>query len=60
MVKVNSIKGLQLIKERANNIPVRIKRDKWEAVYISEMTSIEFIDVLIMWIEQSREVQEYD
>ena len=53
---INSIKGLEKIREKAHNIPVRIKREKWEAVYISDMTALEFIDVLIGWIKQKREI----
>ena len=56
MSKVNSIEGLEKIREKANNLPVRIKRDKWGAVYISEMNALEFIDVLIGWIKQEREI----
>ena len=56
--EVNSIKGLKYIKEYAEMIPVRIKRKKWGAVTISEMTVLEFIDVLIMWIEQKRTITE--
>lgn len=58
MTKINSIEGLKIIKQKANCLPVRIKRDKWKAVFVSDMTAIEFIDVLIMWIEQNREVNQ--
>ena len=57
MDDINSIEGLKHIKEKAEFIPVRIKREKWGAVYISEMNALEFIDVLIMWIEQGRKVR---
>ena len=55
-MKINSIEGLKIVKERSNLVPVRIKRDKWKAVYISEMTALEFIDVLIIWIKQNRKI----
>ena len=53
-VKVNSIKGLKKIKENIDVLFVRLKRDKWERVCISDMTTLEFIDVLIGWIKQKR------
>ena len=53
---INSIEGIKYIKEHAEGIPVRIKREKWGAVFISDMTAPEFIDVLIMWIEQGRKI----
>jgi len=56
---INSIKGLELIKQNAGCIFVRIKRDKWKAVSIKEMTALEFIDVLIMWIKQNRKIGDY-
>ncbi|KKL76970.1 hypothetical protein LCGC14_2039590 [marine sediment metagenome] len=52
---INSIEGIKRIKEHAEEILVRIKREKWGAVSIADMTALEFIDVLIMWIEQKRE-----
>lgn len=57
MSEINSIEGIQYLKEHAENIPVRIKREKWKSVFISDMTALEFIDVLIMWVEQGRKIQ---
>ena len=54
--KINEIKGLESIKEHAKGIYVRIKREIWDAVSIADMTALEFIDVLIMWIQQGREI----
>lgn len=50
------IKPLEFIKEKASNLFVRIKREKWKAVSISDMTALEFIDVLILWINQERNI----
>ena len=50
------IKPLEYIKEFAPNLYVRIKREKWKAVSIDDMTALEFIDVLILWINQERNI----
>ena len=53
-VEINSIEGLKYIKENAEKIFVRIKREELKAVSISEMNALEVIDVLIKWIKQKR------
>lgn len=50
------IKPLEFIKELASSIYVRIRREKWKAVSIDDMTALEFIDVLILWINQERDI----
>ena len=53
---VNSREGLIILKDKADRVAVRIKREKWESVFISDMTALEFIDVLIGWIKQDKKV----
>ena len=45
--EINSLEGLKYLKEHAENIYIRIKREKWDAVSIAEMTALELLDLLI-------------
>ena len=55
--KINSIMGLKAIKRDYEYIAIRIKREnKYQAVYLSDMTALEFIDVLIEWIDKDRKI----
>ena len=57
MIDINSIEGLKLIKEKAEFIFVRIKRDKWLSIAVGDLNALELLDILIMWVEQGRKIQ---
>jgi len=49
---INSLEGIKQIRKNCAIIPVRIKRDnEWRAIDVKDLTTPEFLDVLIMWIE---------
>lgn len=50
--EINSLEGLKHLKEHAEGIYIRIKRDKWKAVSIAEMTALELLDLLIEKVDE--------
>jgi len=57
--ELTTLKGLKLLRAKAPGIAMRIKRDKkWYSLWIPEMTPLELLDTMIMWVESGRKISE--
>ena len=55
IVNVNSIEGLEHIRDKLENIAMWVYRDgKWLSLWLSEMTTKEVLDTIIEWTKQNR------